>query len=106
MSAKIATEFDCVVKFAHAAWRNRIASVFVDGAYCGQIKVVHDTEVGAPVNFGSTDSWLRDDIVAAYGVTSDELKANGGDIFKWATYPGGGGSPRSTVEFRNRYRKK
>ncbi|MEP7364283.1 MAG: hypothetical protein ABI972_13600 [Acidobacteriota bacterium] len=104
-SQQIAHEFDCVIHFAHAAWSGSVVAVFVDGFYCGQIKVAYDTETKRKVDFESAQAWLKPAIVEAYNVTAEELKANDGDVFKWATYPGDGESRRSVREFGSRFRR-
>ena len=78
-------------------------SVFVDGGYCGPIKVAYDTTSQRNVDFEMTEQWLKPAIIKACGVTSDELQANGGDVLVWATYPGDGNQRRSMDEFHRRY---
>jgi hypothetical protein len=100
---QIARNSDCWITFVHAAWEGDIVSVFVDGGYCGQIKVAFDTKSHSPVDFRSTEKWLSNSIIRAYGVTRQELQSNKGDVFLWATYPGDGEPRRSMDEFRRRH---
>jgi hypothetical protein len=85
-SARIAQKTDCVVFFAHAAWSGSVVAVFVDGVYCGQIRAAYDFASNRVIDFKAAEPWLREAIIRDYGVTAEELKANSGDVFKWATY--------------------
>src|SRR6476661_6559791 len=89
-TTKIASASDCVVFFAHAAWKGSRVVVYVDGGYCGPVKAAYDTATGEKINFESLEPMLRSSIVNTYSVTTDELKAHGGDVLAWATYPGDG----------------
>jgi hypothetical protein len=55
---------------------------------CRQIRVAYDCASDRVVDFKTAEPWLREAIIRDYGVTAEELKANSGDVFKWATYPG------------------
>ena len=79
-----------------------LVAVFADALWCGQIKVAYDTTAGRALDFKTTEPWLGEAIVDSYGVSADELAANGGDVLKWATYPGDGRFRRSMNEFRRR----
>jgi hypothetical protein len=103
---RIGTGSDCWVKFVHSAWSGSTVSVFVDGVVCGQLKVAYDAASGKLVDFGSTEAWLKKDLISTYSVTADELKMNDGDVFKWAIYPGDGKFRRSMFDFDRRFRKK
>ena len=100
---RIASKGDCVVNFAHADWSGNIVAVFVDGGYCGQIRVAYDFNAHRMIDFNSAVPWLRSSIVNAYHVTDSELQSNRGDVFLWATYPGDGNPRRSMEEFRKRF---
>ena len=100
---RIALARRCVVEFAHATWIGPIAGVFVDGTFCGQTRVAYDTSSGKPVPFEHVQQALAESIIRDYAVTPAELKAAGGDLFNWATYPGDGTPRRSMDEFRKRY---
>jgi len=100
---RIASKSDCVVNFAHAEWSGSNVAAFVDGSYCGDIRVAYDTKAGRLVDFRSAEPWLRRSIIKAYGVTDSELQSNKGDAFVWATYPGDGHPRRSMDEFRKRF---
>jgi hypothetical protein len=96
---KIATWDGCIVKFAHAEWEGDTVAAFVDGAYCGPIQVAYDLRERRLFDFRTAEPWLRSSIVRSYGVTANELSANQGDVFQWATgHPG-----RSSDEFRKRF---
>lgn len=101
-SVQVANRTDCVINFAHAAWSGAKVAVFVDNHYCGPFRVAYDTATGQPIDFALAESWLKADIIRSYAVTSEELRANGGDVFQWATYTGAETAPRSIVEFRKR----
>lgn len=101
-TAKIARRSDCVVFFAHAVWSGNVVVVFVDGGYCGDIRVAYDVASGRVVDFKNGEPWLKEAIIRDYGVTRDELLANRSDVFKWATYPGHCCS-RAVDEFRKRF---
>lgn len=63
----------------------------------------HDPATGNNVEFGTTEAWLKRDIITTCGVTSDELKRNDGDVFGWAI-----ADPereRNVLEFDRRIRK-
>lgn len=98
---QIAHRFDCAVQFAHASWSGSVVAVFVDGSFCGQIKVAYDTATQRTVDFESAQSWLKPAIIQAYSVTADELQANKGDVFLWATDPADR-RHRAAHEFRAR----
>jgi hypothetical protein len=100
---QIAWKSDCVVNFAHAEWSGTTVATFVDGGYCGDIRVAYDMKARRLVDFTSAEPWLRDSIIKAYGVTHIELQQNRGDIFAWATYPGDGSPRRSMEEFHKRF---
>ena len=91
------------MQFAHAAWSGTRVAVFVDGSYCGPILAAVDVESGKPIDYETAKAWLAQSIIESYAVSPDEMKAFGGDVFKWATYPGDGRLRRSTVEFRRRH---
>lgn len=97
---------DCSVQFAHAAWKGTVVSVFVDGLWCGKIRLAYDTATGKHVDFASTEEWLCRDIVAAYQITPQELATKNGDVLAWVTYDGRGYARRGTEEFRFRHRKR
>ncbi|GEM_PF-6145023 len=94
---------DCVVEFAHANWTGSVVAAFVDGLYCKQIKVAYDVRAHRIVDFESAAPALRASIIENYKVTAQELQENGGDVFKWATYPGDGNPHRAKNEFKARY---
>lgn len=102
----IASASDCWVQFAHAAWQGSVVSVFVDGLWCGKIRVAYDTGTGKKVDFAGTEEWLRRDIVSAYAITAKELSEKNGDVLAWVTYDGDGKARRATKEFYARYRKR
>jgi hypothetical protein len=102
-SRQIAWKSDCVITFAHAAWSGRRVAVFVDGSVCGQIRAAYDTASDKVLDFKVVEPWLRAAIIDSYKVTPEELGANNGDVFAWASYPGDGEPRRSTEEFRRRY---
>ena len=102
----IASKSDCLVEFAHAAWKGTVVSVFVDGLWCGKIRVAYDTATGKPVDFASTEDWLRRDIVSAYKITPQELATKDGNVLAWVTYDGDGKARRATREFQARHRKR
>jgi hypothetical protein len=102
----IASGNDCLVEFAHAAWQGSVVSVFVDGLWCGKIRVAYDTATGKHVDFASTEAWLRRDIVSAYQITPQELATKNGDVLAWVTYDGDGKARRATTEFQARHRKR
>jgi hypothetical protein len=101
-SEEIERRSDCVVMFAHAAWRSDVVAIFIDGLYCGPIKVAFNTKTRRVIGFETSEHWLRASIEESYAVSADELRSNGGDVFKWATYPGDGRVRRSSEEFRRR----
>ena len=98
---QITTRQDCAVFFAHAEWSGNVVSAFIDGTVCGQIRVAYDVLSNRQADFTSAEVGLRQGIIRAYGVTPDELRENGGDVLKWATYPGACCS-RAVDEFRKR----
>ena len=100
---QIANKSDCFVNFAHAEWSGSTVAAFVDGFYCGDIRVAYDMKAGRVVDFKSAEPWLRRSIIKAYAVTDSELQSNKGDAFVWAMYPGDGNSRRSMDEFRKRF---
>jgi hypothetical protein len=102
-SEQIAWRSDCYITFAHAEWLGDVVAVFVDGTYCGQIRVAYDSRLRRSIDFKSAEDRLRSSIVRAYNVTAQELDANSGDVFRWATYPGDGNPRRSKDEFHKRY---
>ena len=101
---RIAGKHDCVTMFAHAAWSGSRVAVFVDGGACSPIRVAYDAASGRGLDFKIAEPWLRTSIIEQYLVTPSELRANSGDVFAWATYPGDGQPRRSTEAFRQRYR--
>lgn len=104
-TTEIARRGDCVLEFAHVAWLGSVVSVFVDGVTCGQLRAAYDVAAERAVPFEETESWLADSIVKEYSVTNEEIEANAGDVFKWASYFGNERPRRSHREFRRRYRK-
>lgn len=102
----IASGNDCLVEFAHAAWKGSVVSVFVDGLWCGKIRVAYDSATGKHLDFSSTEEWLRRDIVAVYQITPQELATKDGDVLAWVAYDGDGKSRRATNEFQVRHRKR
>jgi hypothetical protein len=102
-SQEIAAGTDCWIMFAHVAWVDSVAVTFIDGTFCGAIETAYDSKRHQSVKFAPYKEALAKSIVAEYGVTPSELAQFGGDVFKWATYPGDGSSPRSSVEFRRRH---
>jgi hypothetical protein len=102
-AGQIAWKSDCIVNFAHAEWSGNVVAVFVDGGYCGPIKVAYDTTLRRTVDFKMAEDWLKSSIIKAYRVTPNELMANDGDVLLWATYPGDGNPRRSKDEFQRRY---
>ena len=100
---QIAWRSDCVIDFVYAEWKGNTVTAFVDGSTCGQIKVAYDTDSHRPVDFKSTEEWLSESIIHAYTVTPQELQANNGNVFVWATYPCDGKPRRSMDEFRRRH---
>jgi hypothetical protein len=100
---RIATKTDCVVNFAHAEWSGNTVAAFVDGFYCGDIRVAYDIKARRVIDFRSAEPWLRSSIIKAYRVTDSELQSNRGDVFVWATYPGDGNPRRSMDEFHQRF---
>ncbi|HKA00107.1 MAG TPA: hypothetical protein VKE70_26535 [Candidatus Solibacter sp.] len=78
-------------------------AIFVDGARCGTVRAAYDSASGHAINFDTVAADLRASITRDYNVTADELRANGGDVFKWATYAGNGHPNRGTNEFLKRY---
>jgi hypothetical protein len=101
-SRRIAQGLDCAVFFAHAAWSGSVVGIFVDGTYCGQIRAAYDFSSDRIVDYKIIEPTLRDSIIREYRVTAEELKANSGDVFKRATYPGHCCS-RSVDDFRKRF---
>jgi hypothetical protein len=99
---QIADGSDCIINFAHAEWFGSVVAVFVDGGHCGPIKAAYDITSNRRVDFKSAEVWLKPAIVKAYKVRTEELQANDGDVFKWATYPGDGRPHRAKHEFRQR----
>lgn len=104
-SQQLAVKRDCSINFADAVWSGPRVAVFVDAGYCGTLKVAYDTSSGRPVNFDLMQQLLRAAIVKDYGVTPDELRVDGGDVFSWATYRYDGNARRSLAAFRMRYRR-
>ena len=102
----IASASDCHVAFAHAAWKGSLVSVFIDGAWCGKIRVAYDTATGKHIDFASTGDWLRRDIVSAYRITPQELAATNGDALACVTNEGSVGPSRAASEFYARHRKR
>lgn len=98
----IAKKLDCAVFFAHAAWSGSLVAVFVDGVYCGDIRIAYDLASNRALDFRVAQGWLGEAIIREYAITPDELRANGDDVFKWATYPGHCCS-RAVDEFRKRF---
>jgi hypothetical protein len=93
----------CVIDFAQAAWVGSTVGVFVDGGTCQQIRAAYDLASKREVPFSAVEGAVRSAIIKEYGVSPNELKTAGGDIFKWATYPGDGLQRRSKDEFSIRY---
>lgn len=100
----IAGANDCAVEFAHAAWRGSVVSVFVDGLWCGKIRVAYDTATGKPVDFASTKDWLCRDIVAVYQITPQELAMKNGDVLAWIGNRGFEGLHRVKTDFQTLHR--
>jgi hypothetical protein len=96
------TKSACAVMFAHAIRVGSVAAVFVDGSYCGDIRVAYDISVGRAVDFKIVEQKLKEAIVREYGVTPEEIHVRGDDVLKWATYPGRCCS-RAVDEFRTCY---
>jgi len=101
-TTEIARRYDCAVFFAHAKWSGNTVAVFIDGTYCGTVKVAYDLASGHVITFDAVAADLQASIIHDYNVSADELRAHGGDVFKWATYPGTCCS-RGSDEFRKRY---
>lgn len=100
--ASLGERGDCAFNFAHVAWTQSQVAVFVDGGWCGVIKSAFDFSEWRYLNFADAETWLRQSIIHSYSVTPEELAANGGDVFKWAAYPGDGKPRRSVQEFQKR----
>jgi hypothetical protein len=105
-SETIASGDDCSVKFAHAAWKGSLVSVFVDGAWCGKIRVAYDTATGKHVDFASTEDWLCRDIVSAYQITAPELAKKDGGVLFWVSQNGYEVPRDAASEFYTRHRKR
>jgi hypothetical protein len=71
---EIASGSDCVINFAHAEWSGSIVAAFVDGFYCGQLKVAYDTTLKRGVDLRLVEPWLKPAIIKAYAVTPEELQ--------------------------------
>jgi hypothetical protein len=95
--------YDCLLNFAHAAWSGTRVAVFIDGVYCHTLHAAYDMATNRSVDSRTVEPWLAADIIKSYAVTPDELKENGGNVFKWATYPGDGNPHRAGAEWRKRY---
>jgi hypothetical protein len=100
---QIAYRRGCVLNFAEAYWTGSVVATFVDGGYCQQMKAAYDVALQRTVPVSTFEPGLRSAIVEDYRVDSSELRAAGGDVFRWATYPGDGNPRRSTDEFARRY---
>ena len=92
--------------FAHAVWIGTTVADFVDGLYCGAIKVAYDFNAKRAIPFSEVEKDMRLAIIAEYSVTQKELAENGGDALKWATYPGNGKWRRSSFEFEVRQKNR
>jgi len=97
---------DCWVNFVHTVWFGTKVGVYVDGSICGPIKVAYDFGAKRAIPFNEIEKEMRASIIADYSVTAEELRENGGDVFKWAAYPGDGKPRRSRFEFELRQNKK
>jgi hypothetical protein len=102
-STILANQRGCVPEFAHAVWIGSVVGVFVDCSYIDQIRTAYDISSVKAVPFGKVESALSESIIRDYGVTAAELKASGGDVFRWATYAEDGNPPRSMKEFHRRH---
>jgi hypothetical protein len=102
-SAQISYRRGCTLNFAQASWVGPVVGVFVDGGYCQQIEAAYDVESNRAVPFSAAEVAVRSAVVREYGVGPGELKASGGDVLAWATYPGDGSPRRSKDEFSRRY---
>jgi hypothetical protein len=102
-SEQIAYRRGCVLNFAEASWTGSVVAIFVDGGYCQQIEVAYDVALHRTVTVSTFEPALRSAIVEDYRVDPSELRAAGGDVFQWATYPGDGNPHRSKDEFVRRY---
>jgi hypothetical protein len=92
------------VRARGVVWKR--GGVFVDGSYCGTSKAAYDVQAHRAVDFTSVEPWLKQAIVRDYDVTPEELRAKGGDVFAWATYPGGCRATdecRATDDFKKRW---
>jgi hypothetical protein len=94
-SEQIAYRRGCVLNFAEASWTGSVVAIFVDGGYCQQIEVAYDVALHRTVTVSTFEPALRSAIVEDYRVDPSELRAAGGDVFQWATYPGDGNPHRS-----------
>jgi hypothetical protein len=102
-SEQIAYRRGCIINFAEASWTGSTIAMFVDGGYCQQLEVAYDAGAQRVVPASTFESALRSAIVNDYRVSPSELRAAGGDVFQWATYPGDGNPHRSKEEFARRY---
>jgi hypothetical protein len=102
-SEQIAYRRGCIINFAEASWTGSVVAIFVDGGYCQQIKAAYDVGAQRVVPVSTFEPALRSAIVDDYRVDLSELRAAGGDAFRWATYPGDGNPHRSKDEFARRY---
>ena len=102
-SERIAYRRGCMINFAEASWSGSVVAIFVDGGFCQQIKVAYDVRVQRVVPVSTFEPALRSAIVQDYRVDPSELRAAGGDVFRWATYSGDGNSHRSKDKFARRY---
>jgi len=93
----------CVIDFVQAAWVGSTVGVFVDGGTCQQVRAAYDVDAKRAVPFQTAADAIRSVIIQDYNVSPDELRAEGGDALKWATYPGDGQPRRSKDEFGKRY---
>lgn len=99
----VARASDCLVSFAHAAWNGSRVGIYVDGTYCGPIEVAYDTSARRVEPFSVMAKEVAASIVASYGVTAEELAANGGNAIKWASCDNEPAPSRSIREFEKRF---
>jgi hypothetical protein len=101
-SKEIAYRSDCSLNFAHGAWQESVVAVFIDGGYCGQIRIAYDATTQRAIDFKAAEPWLRAAIIKSYTVSADELRRYRGDVFEWATDRGDGWPRRGSIEFERR----
>jgi hypothetical protein len=102
-SQTVALNRGCIIEFAHAVWSGNRVAVFVDGSFCGSITVAYDFGTNREIAFETLSRNLKAAIIRDYSVSADEVQASGGDVFRWASYPGDGVEHRAMAEFRRRY---